>query len=108
MASGTINRTPWINTDATEVVTALRTQDGTYTPTKNGFLYISCIKDNDSSASDYQINAVVGSNKVVGRYNADGKVYAPMLIPVQAGVTYKCVSSVNMYWVGTPMFIPIE
>lgn len=107
MASGTINRTPWVNTGATEVVTALRTQNGTYTPTKNGFLYISCIKDNDSNASDYQIN-VLPSNKVLGRYNADGKVYAPMLIPVQAGVTYKCVSSVNMYWADTPMFIPIE
>lgn len=107
MATGTIKQTSWINTAATEVVTALRTQDGTYTPTKNGFLYISCIKDNDSNTSNYQIN-VLPSNKVVGRYNADGKVYIPMLIPVQAGVTVKCVSSVNMYWAGTPMFIPIE
>ena len=83
-----------------EVLTALRTQGGTYTTPEKGFIVAFCVKDNDNAQSQFKLT-VNNTPILIYQVESATKIQTTFYIPVPKGVTITADAVSNMYWVGS-------
>ena len=78
-------------------ISALTSENGTFTAPDYGFIFGQLVKDNDSADSQYELKI---GNKIVVRYRAGASdvSYSSFCIPIVKGGTIIASRCTNMYF----------
>jgi hypothetical protein len=95
----------WANA---ELLTGLRTTNGTYTATADGWIYIDISPASSGSSYEFKISVNGFLFNLGGKYTSSAFNRVPFLFPVKTGDVILTVSSSTVSWADDrgPHFIP--